>query len=674
MGALSPYKLGTVIYRVLIVRPLRPHRRPNAPCCPLSPSPRVHEPSSPSHCLISAPNMQFEVQFTQNVTPTSYATEVATGGPVPADDYETQNFLFAPGEDDAPEPESTRKKRRRAAKDDHIPRPPNAFMLFRADFVNKGRVPPSIETVHGNLSKIIGAVWRNLPPHEAQFWQVKAAKAKQDHARQHPEYKYRPAHARAAKAAEDAKSPQAARPTRAAPRASAASKVDAPVQFMQYAGPGAPAPRRHRVQTQTPEPSDEQPTVETAHAERRFDIVAKYMLNGIKHEELEAAVQDWEKTHDCETECVAAYSPMPSKKRKVAPKPKPSGRPARAAAARKAKAGSPSSSSSRESSVHSGDGDFEFTFDARSFQQDGSSSEGVPLTPSPPPSYCSGSRSPSPYSASSSTAPESFQHGYYQEAMYPAYTGSYAGINPGFFQPPPMNYDSIPQDYPRRRSSSVPPPTVTAANFQQFQPFQHFEDMQQQQSTSPQPALIRDTVPVFINPFAPKAENEAAPEPLATSPAPTYFGAHTDEHGRRMSAMRTDAIIGAHRRASSAFGYHPEPSYAAQASFYTTPAAMFDPSYRMGQPYATVAPYDTMTPSMEYYEAPPYPSLVAPTPTRPTMASPMIPEVESYEQPASCPSSVPASPARDKLPSFSLESFVDFSSCTDDSDVKPEDN
>lgn len=38
----------------------------------------------------------------------------------------------------------------------YIPRPPNAFMLFRADFVRQKHVPGSIETNHGSLSKIIG--------------------------------------------------------------------------------------------------------------------------------------------------------------------------------------------------------------------------------------------------------------------------------------------------------------------------------------------------------------------------------------------------------------------------------------------------------------------------------------------------------------------------------------
>ena len=37
-----------------------------------------------------------------------------------------------------------------------VTRPPNAFMLFCADFVRQKHVPGSIETNHGSLSKIIG--------------------------------------------------------------------------------------------------------------------------------------------------------------------------------------------------------------------------------------------------------------------------------------------------------------------------------------------------------------------------------------------------------------------------------------------------------------------------------------------------------------------------------------
>ena len=94
----------------------------------------------------------------------------------------------------------------------YIPRPPNAFMLFRADFVRQKHVPGSIETNHGSLSKIIGLFaffslsylipshltsgncWRALPLEEKRVWEVRAKHAKADHKIQYPEYKFRPVH------------------------------------------------------------------------------------------------------------------------------------------------------------------------------------------------------------------------------------------------------------------------------------------------------------------------------------------------------------------------------------------------------------------------------------------------------------------------------------------------
>jgi hypothetical protein len=40
----------------------------------------------------------------------------------------------------------------------HIPRPPNAFILFRSSFIKSESVPGNIEGNHSTLSKIIGAV------------------------------------------------------------------------------------------------------------------------------------------------------------------------------------------------------------------------------------------------------------------------------------------------------------------------------------------------------------------------------------------------------------------------------------------------------------------------------------------------------------------------------------
>ncbi|ETW77705.1 hypothetical protein HETIRDRAFT_55525, partial [Heterobasidion irregulare TC 32-1] len=73
-----------------------------------------------------------------------------------------------------------------------IPRPPNAFMLFRADFVRQKHVPGTIETNHGSLSKIIGNCWRSLPLEEKRVWEIKAKHAKAEHKLMYPDYRFRP--------------------------------------------------------------------------------------------------------------------------------------------------------------------------------------------------------------------------------------------------------------------------------------------------------------------------------------------------------------------------------------------------------------------------------------------------------------------------------------------------
>ncbi|KAI0084079.1 high mobility group box domain-containing protein, partial [Irpex rosettiformis] len=76
----------------------------------------------------------------------------------------------------------------------YIPRPPNAFMLFRANFVRQKHVPGSIETNHGSLSKIIGNCWKALPEAEKKVWDARSKKAKAEHQKMYPNYRFRPVH------------------------------------------------------------------------------------------------------------------------------------------------------------------------------------------------------------------------------------------------------------------------------------------------------------------------------------------------------------------------------------------------------------------------------------------------------------------------------------------------
>lgn len=80
--------------------------------------------------------------------------------------------------------------------DNHIPRPPNAFILFRSSFIKSQHVSSEVETNHSTLSKIIGLTWQNLPDTERQVWHAKAKAKLDEHKKRFPEYAFRPVHAK----------------------------------------------------------------------------------------------------------------------------------------------------------------------------------------------------------------------------------------------------------------------------------------------------------------------------------------------------------------------------------------------------------------------------------------------------------------------------------------------
>ncbi len=72
----------------------------------------------------------------------------------------------------------------------YIPRPPNAFILFRSAFIRSNRITGRVEGNHSTLSRIIGAVWRSLPPHEREEWEAKARVALDEHKRRYPDWRF----------------------------------------------------------------------------------------------------------------------------------------------------------------------------------------------------------------------------------------------------------------------------------------------------------------------------------------------------------------------------------------------------------------------------------------------------------------------------------------------------
>ncbi|KAJ6524683.1 hypothetical protein DFH09DRAFT_1418309 [Mycena vulgaris] len=74
----------------------------------------------------------------------------------------------------------------------HIPRPPNAFILFRSSFIRARAVPARVETSHSTLSAIAGLTWAALPPADRGLWHAKAREAREEHQERFPGYAFRP--------------------------------------------------------------------------------------------------------------------------------------------------------------------------------------------------------------------------------------------------------------------------------------------------------------------------------------------------------------------------------------------------------------------------------------------------------------------------------------------------
>ena len=134
------------------------------------------EPSSPS-----------SIAFAPNVTPGTY------NDPPPTVDIPSDSALFPPPPD-SPAAAPRRPGHGKRKPENHIPRPPNAFILFRSSFIKSQHVSTEVETNHSTLSKIIGLTWQNLPHDERQVWHAKAKAAFEEHKRKFPQYAFRPLH------------------------------------------------------------------------------------------------------------------------------------------------------------------------------------------------------------------------------------------------------------------------------------------------------------------------------------------------------------------------------------------------------------------------------------------------------------------------------------------------
>jgi HMG (high mobility group) box len=145
---------------------------------------------------VESPATRQQIAFAPAVTPCTFTEEN------PVDSADSAPSLF-PSTQDNMGPKKPGHGKKKA--DDYIPRPPNAFILFRSSFIKSRHVSTEVETNHSTLSKIIGLTWQNMPHEERQFWHSKAKMAQAEHKRKFPDYAFRPSHVKSKGTAEKRK-------------------------------------------------------------------------------------------------------------------------------------------------------------------------------------------------------------------------------------------------------------------------------------------------------------------------------------------------------------------------------------------------------------------------------------------------------------------------------------
>ncbi|CEQ42161.1 SPOSA6832_03957, partial [Sporobolomyces salmonicolor] len=156
-------------------KPSSRYKTRRAPC-PAIPTRLRHEPYPTSS---SSANLPLVASTPRKLTPVSTALASYHDSPVPS----------AP----PPPSESPKKSHGRRVSVGHIPRPRNAFILFRSHAVSSGLIPRSMGiTDHKNISQIVGSVWRGLSGEERRRWDELAEEEKRAHREKYPDYVFKP--------------------------------------------------------------------------------------------------------------------------------------------------------------------------------------------------------------------------------------------------------------------------------------------------------------------------------------------------------------------------------------------------------------------------------------------------------------------------------------------------
>jgi hypothetical protein len=74
-----------------------------------------------------------------------------------------------------------------------VPRPPNAFIVFRKHMVSQNLISTAVERDQRHISQIAAHCWRSISPEERAHWKRRALEEAREHALKYPGYHFRPA-------------------------------------------------------------------------------------------------------------------------------------------------------------------------------------------------------------------------------------------------------------------------------------------------------------------------------------------------------------------------------------------------------------------------------------------------------------------------------------------------
>lgn len=111
--------------------------------------------------LVDNPNPSMNFTFFTDMRPITYSPAESTRFEVLPDTFTISTPPSSPEFPDSPTvfqdaQEAPRTSHGRKRDASYIPRPPNAFILFRSSFIKSQQVPGKVEGNHSTLSKIIG--------------------------------------------------------------------------------------------------------------------------------------------------------------------------------------------------------------------------------------------------------------------------------------------------------------------------------------------------------------------------------------------------------------------------------------------------------------------------------------------------------------------------------------